>query len=98
MKSLSTYINNNIIYEMKGNKIDDNWLNNRKPVMTKDGRNVLIEKIDYSEVPNIIYGKVAANDKVFDFKWDDTGKCIEAQDKIGNPCAPDENDTLVKAY
>ena len=45
MKSLSNYINDNIIYEMKGNKIDDNWLNNRKPVMTKDGRNVLIEKL-----------------------------------------------------
>lgn len=95
MRNLVDYIN---IYEMKGNKIDDNWLNNRKPVMTKDGRNVLIEKIDYSEVPNIIYGKVASNDKVFDFRWEDTGKCIEAQDKMGNPCAPDENDTLVKAY
>ena len=95
MRNLVDYIN---IYEMKGNKIDDNWLNNRKPVMTKDGRNVLIEKIDYAEVPNIIYGKVAANDKVFDFKWDDTGKCIEAQDKMGNPCAPDDNDMLVKAY
>lgn len=93
MKSLVQYI-----MEMRGNKIDDNWLNSKKPVITKDGRNVLIEKIDYSEVPNIIYGKVASNDQSFDFKWDDTGKCLEAKDKIGNPCAPDDNDTLVKAY
>ena len=33
MKDLQTYI-----LETKGDSIDDQWLNDEKPVMTKDGR------------------------------------------------------------
>lgn len=97
MKDLHEFILEQLVLELKGNKIDDNWITNRKPVMTRDGRPVLIEKIDYSEVPNIIIGKVSNDDKIFDFKWNDDGTCIFAQDRMGNPCSPTENDRLVKA-
>ena len=49
MKNLQTYI-----LETKGDPIDDQWLNDEKPVMTKDGHQVIITKIDLDEVPNII--------------------------------------------
>lgn len=101
MLTLNDYLKNCVlesrIDEVRGKPIDDYWLNNKKPVMTKDGRNVLIEKIDYSHNPNIIIGKVSENDKLLDFKWEDDGTCTEAQDKFGNPRDVDENDNLVKA-
>lgn len=93
MKSLKYYLQ-----ESKGQSINQQWLDSKKPVITRDGRNVLIEKIDYSEIPNVIYGKVAWKEQSFDFKWDDTGKCIEAADKMGNPCAPAAADDLVRAF
>lgn len=95
MKSIKDYL---LIKESKGQPINQRWLDGKKPVMTRDGRNVLIEKIDYSEIPNVIYGKVAWKEQSFDFKWDDTGKCIEATDKMGNPCAPSKDDDLVRAF
>lgn len=102
MKDLSLYIIENIkdnqISESKGQSINQRWLDSKKPVMTKDGRNVLIEDIDYSVVPNIIKGKVAWLNKSYDFEWNDTGECINAQDKMGNPCAPNhKTDDLVRA-
>ena len=45
MKNLQTYI-----LETKGDPIDDQWLNDEKPVMTKDGHQVIITKnelVDY---------------------------------------------------
>ena len=59
---------NTLLNEVKGKPIDEWWLNNKKPVITKDGRNVFVEKIDYSTNPNTIIGKVTDNVKIFDYK------------------------------
>lgn len=92
MKSIVDYI-----IESRGDVIDDQWLNDEKPVMTADGRQVIITKVDYSEVPNIIYGQVKMSDKLFDYQWNENGLCVKALDKIGNPKMADEADKLVKA-
>ena len=92
MKNLSEFIN-----EMKGDVIDDQWINDEKPVMTKDGRQVIITSVDLKEVPNIIKGKVKMNKKLFDYEWMDDGTCQKALDKYGNPKKPDLSDKLVKA-
>ena len=57
------------IMETKGDPIDDQWLNDEKPVMTKDGRQVIIVDIDMKEVPNIIKGQVKIKDKLFEYEW-----------------------------
>ena len=93
MKSLQEYILN----EKKGDPIDDQWLNDEKPVMTADGRQVIITKIDLKEVPNVIYGQVKMKDKLFDYEWYDDGTCKKALDQMGNPKKADEADILVKA-
>jgi hypothetical protein len=49
MRKLSDFIK-----ESKGQPIDDQWLNDEKPVMTKDGRQAIVKSIDMDEVPNII--------------------------------------------
>jgi hypothetical protein len=92
MKTLSQIIN-----EVRGSAIDDQWLNDEKPVMTKDGRQAIVTSIDMKEVPNIIHGQVKINNKLVDYKWEDTGKCIEAKDQYENPKKPGDEDTLVKA-
>ena len=92
MKDIKDYI-----LEQKGDDIDEQWLNDEKPVMTKDGRQVIITKINYDEVPNIIKGKVKWNEKLFEYEWNDEGVCIKAIDRLGNPKKPDESDKLVKA-
>lgn len=92
MKNFSQYI-----IEHKGDPIDDQWLNDEKPVMTADGRQAIITKIDYDEVPNVIHGSVKLKDKLFDFEWLEDGTCQKAIDKYGNPKQPDEHDKLVKA-
>lgn len=92
MKNIIDYIK-----ESKGDTIDSQWLNDDKPVMTKDGRQVIILNIDYSEVPNIIHGQVKMKDKLFDYNWNDTGQCIKALDMMGNPKKPEDSDNLVKA-
>jgi len=92
MKTLSEYI-----LEFKGDPIDDQWIHDEKPVMTKDGRQAIITNIDYSEVPNIIHGQVKMDTKLFDYEWDDTGMCIKALDRMGNPKKSDMSDNLVKA-
>lgn len=93
MKSLQEYILN----EKKGDPIDDQWLNDEKPVMTADGRQVIVTKIDLKEVPNVIYGQVKMKDKLFDYEWYDDGTCKKALDQMGNPKKADEADILVKA-
>lgn len=92
MKSIVDYI-----IEARGDMIDDQWLNDEKPVITADGRQVIITKVDYSEVPNIIYGQVKMSDKLFDYQWNENGLCIKALDKMGNPKKADDADKLVKA-
>ena len=65
--------------------------------MTHDGRQVIITKIDYEQVPNIIHGQVKMKEKLFDYEWNDDGMCTKALDQMGNPKKPDEADKLVKA-
>ena len=92
MKKLFDYI-----LEVKGDLIDDQWIQDEKPVQTKDGRQVIITKINYEEVPNIIVGKVKIGTDLFDYEWEDSGICIKALDKYGNPKKPSDSDNLVKA-
>jgi len=92
MKDLKTFV-----FEQKGEPIDDQWIQDEKPVMTKDGHQVIITKIKYEEVPNIIMGQVKMGTKLFDFEWDDSGMCTKALDRMGNPKKPEEADNLVKA-
>lgn len=86
-----------IINEAKGDNIDEQWLNDNKPVMTSDGRQAIITKVDYSVVPNVIYGQVKMKEKLFEYEWNDMGLCTKALDQMGNPKKPDEADKLVKA-
>ena len=92
MKNITDYI-----YEQKGDPIDDQWLNDEKPVMTQDGRQVIVTEIDLKEVPNIIKGQVKMGTKLFDYEWADDGTCQKAIDQYNNPKKPTESDNLVKA-
>lgn len=85
------------ILEKQNEPIDDQWINDEKPVMTKDGRQVIIVKVDMKQVPNIIHGKVKMDEKLYDYEWLDDGTCQKALDKFGNPKRPDYADKLVKA-
>ena len=93
MKNLKEYI----LLETKGDPIDDQWLNDEKPVMTKDGRQVIVTEIDLKEVPNIIKGQVKIKDELYEYEWEDNGTCKKAIDQYGNPKKPDDADKLVKA-
>jgi hypothetical protein len=92
MKKLSEIIN-----EVKSEPIDDQWLNDEKPVMTKDGRQAIILSINLKEVPNVIKGQVKMDDKLYDYEWLDDGTCVKALDRFGNLKKTSDNDTLVKA-
>jgi hypothetical protein len=92
MKTLSDFV-----LEHKGDRIDDQWLNDEKPVMTKDGRQVIILSINMKEIPNVIKGQVKHDDELVEYEWLDTGVCVKALDRMGNPKKPSEGDTLVKA-
>jgi hypothetical protein len=92
MKTLEQFVN-----EHKGQPIDDQWINDENPVMTRDGRKVEILSVNMKEVPNVIIGQIKDGDKVLNFKWEDDGTCISAEDKIGNPVRPSREDDLVKA-
>ena len=96
MKDLKDYINRQVM-ESKGDSIDDQWINDEKPVQTKDGRQVIITKVDLKEVPNVIYGQVKMKEKLFDYEWLEGGICRKAIDQMGNPKKADESDNLVKA-
>lgn len=87
-----------IVNEVRGQHIDMQWINDEKPVMTKDGRQVIVTKVDIEEVPNVIYGKVKMkDDKLQEYQWNDLGVCLKAIDNFGNPKKPDASDNLVKA-
>lgn len=92
MKDLRTYI-----FETKGDPIDMQWIQDEKPVMTKDGRQVIITSVDYKEIPNVIHGQVKMNSKMFEYEWNDNGICSKALDRMGNPKDADKSDILVKA-
>ena len=92
MKTISQIIN-----EQQNKPIDDQWLNDEKPVKIKDGNQVIITKIDMEQVPNIIYGKVKFGEELLEYEWDENGICQKALDQRGNPKRPTENDNLVKA-
>ena len=92
MKKLSDFI-----LERKGDIIDEQWLNDEKPVMTKDGRQAIILSINMKEIPNVIKGQVKIDDDLVDYEWLDNGVCVKALDRMGNPKKPTEGDTLVKA-
>lgn len=96
MQTLSEYINKTV-NEVLGQQIDDQWINSEKPVMTKDKRQVIIIDRDMSKVPNILKGQVKIIDKMFEYEWEDNGKCIKAVDQYGNPKVPTDSDNLVKA-
>ena len=83
--------------ETKGDDIDQQWLNDEKPVMTADGRQVIVTSIEMKEVPNIIKGQVKMKDKLFEYEWYDDDTCSKALDQFGNPKKPDEADKLVKS-
>jgi len=85
------------ISERRDDPIDDQWINNEKPVMTKDGRQVIVTSVDYSTVPNKILGQVKMDDKLFEYEWQDNGTCTKAVDRYGNPKKADDGDMLVKA-
>ena len=74
MNTLSEYVKQ--LNEVLGQPIDDQWLNNEKPVMTKDKRQVIIIDRDMSKVPNILKGQVKIMNKMFDYEWEDKGNCI----------------------
>lgn len=92
----ANYINETCVNEVQGSKIDSWWLDNEKPVQTKDRRPAVVLDINISKVPNIIKGKVKNGDKMSDYEWNDDGTCIKATDELGNPQKPSENDNLVK--
>lgn len=85
------------IFESEGQHLDQAWIDNQKPVMTKDKRTAVILDIDISKVPNILIGQVKIGNDMCDYKWEDNGQCVEAKDAHGNPMRPTDNDTLVKA-
>lgn len=85
------------ILEQNNEPIDDQWLNDEKPVATQDGRQVIVTEIDLKEVPNIIKGQVKMGTKLFDYEWLDDGTCKKATDQYGNPKKPTDSDTLVKS-
>lgn len=95
MQTLTEYIKQ--VNEVLGQPIDDQWLDNEKPVMTKDKRQVIITDRDMSQVPNILKGQVKIMNKMFDYEWEDNGNCIKSVDQYGNPKKPSDADNLVKA-
>ena len=95
MQTLTEYIKQ--VNEVLGQPIDDQWLDNEKPVMTKDKRQVIITDRDMSQVPNILKGQVKIMNKMFDYEWEDNGNCIKAVDQKKKKKKPSDSDNLVKA-
>lgn len=85
-----------LLCEVTGGSINQYWLDNEKPVMTKSGLQVKVKDIDYSKVPNEVIGEVVVNGNTQEWRWQDNGVCVQAKDAMGNNRLPDENDTLIK--
>lgn len=72
---------------------DCEWAENHgNECMTQDGRHVEITDIDYMKNPNEISGKVDD----CDYKWLETGQCIEASTQTNNVKRPEYTDFLCK--
>lgn len=98
MKTLEQFIHDNQITETKGNEINMEYIDNEKPVMTKDGRQAVVQDVDLSKIPNVIKGQVKMqNNEMRPYEWEENGTCIKAVDMYGNPKKPDEDDNLVQA-
>ncbi|MCH5166951.1 MAG: hypothetical protein J1F35_03575 [Erysipelotrichales bacterium] len=97
MKKISEILNNSL---KEGNEelVDDQWINDEKPVKTMDGRQAIITDINMKEVPNILIGQVRWQTKLLNYEWQDDGVCIKATDQYGNPKKPTEADYLVKDF
>lgn len=91
MKKLSEFVNES------SEDIDEQWINDDKPVKTKDGRQAIIKRIDMTKVPNVLIGTVKIGDKLVDYEWDEYGKCLKAKDQYGAGKRPDDSDRLIKA-
>lgn len=86
------------INEVRGNHIDMQWINDERPVCTKDGRQAIVTNVNIEEVPNVIQGKVKMKDgDLAEYEWNELGVCLKAIDNMGNPKKPDSYDNLVKA-
>lgn len=93
MKRLSTVVQESF---SKPEQIDMDWVNDEKPVQTKNGLSAIITKVDLSQIPNVIKGKVKIKDKLVEYEWYESGKCFLAHDQYNNPKKPDDGDTLIK--
>lgn len=92
MENLSDFINR------PQSDIDIQWINDKKPLQTYDGRKVTLDRVDYSVVPNEIIGSIKYdNGNTGQFKWSETGKCLLAHDNLGNPYKPNNSDLLMKS-
>lgn len=93
MKKLSQIVN-----EMPDpNKLDMDWINNNRAVITKLGIEAKIDDIDMTKIPNQLKGKVYyETGEVDGWIWDETGKCIQCKDKYGNGYRPGDEETLLK--
>lgn len=89
---------NDLVNEANNSLIDMQWINDEKPVKTRDGRQVIVVSVDMAKVPNIIHGQVKMKNKLFDYEWSDNGKCVKALDSLGNPKKTDDADDLVKVF
>lgn len=76
--------------------IDMEWIDNDGAVITADGYEAKIDRVDMSEVPNQLIGKVYYNNGPQDWIWDETGKCLQCKDEHGNPFRPSEKEMLLK--
>ena len=56
----------------------------------------LVISVDIKSVPNIVIGQIKDGDKILNYKWEDDGTCISAEDRLGNPVKPSKEDDLVK--
>ena len=81
------------------NKLDMEWINNDKPVITKGGIEAKITDVDYSEIPNRLLGTVYYSEGPQDgWVWDEDGKCITCKDKYGNGYRPGDDEILLKKF
>lgn len=86
-----------VVSERRGEPIDMQWVNDERPMMTQDGRQVIIVEIDMEKVPNEIVGSVSQFGKLCDYRWSEDGTCVHATDRHNNPVKPTDKDNLVKA-
>lgn len=93
MKKLSQILNE----VANSDKLDMDWINNDRPVITKSGHEAKIDDVDMTHIPNQLKGKVYyETGEVDGWIWDETGKCIQCKDKYGNGYRPGEEETLLK--